>query len=65
MLNWIVCNRTVYMYKIDLASNNIQIMIRHKTQTNSQTNNQANKQANKQMGFLWIYTLLLHLKSSN
>ena len=32
MLNWIVWNRTVYLYKIDLALNNIQRLICHKTQ---------------------------------
>ena len=41
MLNWIVLNRTVYMYKfffMDLASNNLQRLICHETQTNKQTN---------------------------
>ena len=32
MLNWIVWNRTVHLYKIDLALNNQQKF--HKTQTN-------------------------------
>ena len=31
MLNWIAWNRTVYMYKMDLASNNLQWLICHQT----------------------------------
>ena len=31
MLNWIVKNKTVYLYKMDLALNNQQILICHKT----------------------------------
>ena len=34
MLNWIVWNRTVYMYKNDLALNNLQWLICHKTKPN-------------------------------
>ena len=34
MLNWIVWNRTVYLSKIDMALNNQQMLICHKTQTN-------------------------------
>ena len=34
MLNWIVWNRTVYMYKMDLAFNNLQWLICHKTKPN-------------------------------
>ena len=34
MLNWIFWNRTVYLYKMDLALNNLQRLICHKTQTN-------------------------------
>ena len=37
MLNWIVWNRTDYLYKMDLALNNLQMLICHKTQT-TQTN---------------------------
>ena len=37
MLNWIVWKRTVYLLKIDLALDNIQKLICHKTQTNSST----------------------------
>ena len=33
-LNWIVWNRTVYCIKMDLALNNLQRLICHKTQTN-------------------------------
>ena len=33
MLNWIVRNRTDYLYKLDLALNNQQRLIYHKTQT--------------------------------
>ena len=36
MLNWIVWNRTDYLYKIDLALNNLQRLICHKTQTTNQ-----------------------------
>ena len=32
MLNWIVCNRTDYLYKKNLALNNRQRLICHKTQ---------------------------------
>ena len=32
MLNWITWNRSVYMYKMDLALNNLQWFICHKTQ---------------------------------
>ena len=32
MLNWIVWNRTVYLYKMDLALNNLRKLICHKTQ---------------------------------
>ena len=36
MLKWIVLSRTVYLYKLDLALNNLQRLICHKTQqTNS------------------------------
>ena len=31
MLNWIVLNKTVFMYKMDLALNNLQWLICHKT----------------------------------
>ena len=31
ILNWIVWNRTVYMSEMDLALNNLQWLIRHKT----------------------------------
>ena len=34
MLNWIVWNRTVYMYQRDLALNNLQWLICHKTKPN-------------------------------
>ena len=36
MLNWIVWNRTDNLYKMDLALNNIQELICHKTQTTKQ-----------------------------
>ena len=36
MLNWIVWNWTVYLYKMDLALNNLERLICHKTQTNKQ-----------------------------
>ena len=32
MLNWIVLNRTAYLYKMDLAWDNQQRLIYHKTQ---------------------------------
>ena len=38
MLNWIVWNRTDYLYKMDLALNNLQRLICHKIQTTNQTN---------------------------
>ena len=41
MLNWIVWNRTVHLYKMDLALNNLQRLICHKTQTNEQTAQQT------------------------
>ena len=34
MINWIVWNRTVYMYKMDLALNNQQCLMHHKTKPN-------------------------------
>ena len=34
MRNWIVWNRTVYMYKMDLALNNLQWLMCHKTKPN-------------------------------
>ena len=34
MLNWIVWNRTDYLHKMDLALNNLQRLMRHKTQPN-------------------------------
>ena len=37
MLNWIVWNKTIYLFEMDLALNNLQILIYHKTQTNKQT----------------------------
>ena len=37
MLNWIVCNRTVYVYKMDLALNNLQWLICHKKHKPNQT----------------------------
>ena len=36
MLNWIVLNRTDYLHKMDLALNNLQRLICHKTQQNNQ-----------------------------
>ena len=36
MLKWTVWNRTVYLYKMDLALNNLQRLICHKTQSNKQ-----------------------------
>ena len=36
MLNWIVWNRTVYLYKMDLVLINLQWLICHKTQTTNQ-----------------------------
>ena len=36
MLNGIVWNRTVYLYKVGLALNNLQKLICHKTQTNKE-----------------------------
>ena len=36
MLNWILWNRTDYLYKLDLALNNLQRMICHTTQPNNQ-----------------------------
>ena len=38
MLNWIVLNRTDYLHKMDLALNNLQRLICHKTQQNNKTN---------------------------
>ena len=36
MLNWIVWNRTEYLYKMDLALNNLQRLIHHKIQSTNQ-----------------------------
>ena len=36
MLNWIVLNRTDYLHKMDLALNNLQRLICHKTQPTNQ-----------------------------
>ena len=38
MLNWIVWNRTVFMNKMDLALNNLQRLMCHKTKSNLLTN---------------------------
>ena len=38
MLNWIVWNRTDYLYKKNLALNNLQMLICHKNPTNQPTN---------------------------
>ena len=43
MLNWIVWNRTDYLYKKGLALNNLQLLIFLKTKTNKQTNNSQPK----------------------
>ena len=40
MLNWIVLNLTDYLHKMDLALNNLQKLICHKTQTTTQPTNQ-------------------------
>ena len=34
MLNWIIWNKAVYLYKMDLALNNLQWLICHKTKPN-------------------------------
>ena len=34
MLNWIIWNRTIYMYKMNLTLNNLQWLICHKTKLN-------------------------------
>ena len=39
-LNWIVWNRTIFI-KMDLALNNLQRLICHKTQTTNQTTEQG------------------------
>ena len=36
MLNWIVLNRADYLHKMDLALNNLQMLICHKTQQTNQ-----------------------------
>ena len=46
MLNWTVSNRTVYLYKMDVALNNLQWLICYKTQTNQPTNNLTKKGIN-------------------
>ena len=46
MLNWIVWNRTDYLYKMDLALNNLQRLMCHKTQTTNQPTNHQNPQTN-------------------
>ena len=38
MLNWIVLNRTDYLHKMDLALNNLQMLICHKTKPNLNKN---------------------------
>ena len=40
MLNWFVCNRTDYLYKMDLALNNLQRLMGHKTPKTNQPNDQ-------------------------
>ena len=46
MLNWIVWNKTISIKK-DLALNNLQSLIYHKTQTNKQTENNKAAVLNK------------------
>ena len=36
MLDWIIWNRIMYLYKMDSALNNLQKLICHNTQTNKQ-----------------------------
>ena len=40
MLNWIVLNRTDHLHKMDVALNNLQGLICHKTQQTKPTNHQ-------------------------
>ena len=49
MLNWIVWNRTDYSIKMDLAFNNLQRLIYHKTQPTNQLkyNHSTNQQTEK------------------
>ena len=55
MLDWIVWNRSIYMYKIDLALNNLQWLICHKTKSN-QTN---------QVTSAYIIWFLIFLSNTN
>ena len=41
MLNWISWNKTVYMYKMDLALNNLHWIICYKTKPNQTKPNQT------------------------
>ena len=52
MLYWIAWNRTVYLYIMDLALNNLQGLICHKTQTNKQitTPDQSGPESNGNEG---------------
>ena len=47
MLNWIIWNRTIFI-KIDLALNNLQRLIWHKTQATNQQTNQPTNQTRSQ-----------------
>ena len=44
MLNWIVLNRTDYLHKMDLALNNLQRLICHKTQQAKSNQTKSNAQ---------------------
>ena len=58
MLNWIVWNRTVYMYKIDLVLNNLEWLICHKIKTKSLSTIKSFV-VFREMIYLHIYLFLL------
>ena len=57
MLNWIVLNRTDYLHKMDLALNNLQRLIYHKTQ---QTKPNIHTYMLHPYAYKLIYTRLYH-----
>ena len=60
MPNWIVWNRTVYLYKKkDLALNSLQRLIHRKTQTNKQT--LLSKPATGEFVYIYVCVFIVSL----
>ena len=53
MLNWIVWNKTDYFIKMDLALDNQQRLIRHKTQSTNQTTIQFKPSEKSEILEMW------------